>query len=101
MKFYKVFDYNSQYIAFWGSDLLKVVDDWKSYVNDNYADEYDKNDEVEVRAFDTRDINSDEYKDWDSEGYFSELSVPVEKYVLKSIEDSSYSEAGYLEWVKV
>lgn len=101
MKFYKVFDYNSQYIAFWGSDLLKVIDDWKSYVNDNYADEYDENDEVEVRAFDTRDINSKEYKNWDSEEYFSELSVPVEKYVLKSIEDSSYSEAGYLEWVKV
>lgn len=101
MKFYKVFDYNSQYIAFWGSDLLKVIDDWKSYVNDNDADEYDENDEVEVRAFEMRDLNSDEYKNWDSEEYFSELSVPVEKYVLKSIEDSSYSEAGYLEWVKV
>lgn len=101
MKFYKVFDYNSQYIAYWGSDLLKVIDDWKNYVNDNIADEYDENDEVEVRAFDTRDINSDEYKNWDSEEYFKELSVPVEKYVLKSIEDNSYPEAGYLEWVKV
>lgn len=101
MKFYKVFDYNSQYIAHWGSDLLKVIDDWKSYVNDNYADEYDENDEVEVRAFDTRDINSDEYKNWDSEEYFSELSVPVEKYVMKIIEDPKYPEVGYMEWVKV
>lgn len=62
MKFYKVFDYNSQYIAFWGSDLLKVIDDWKSYVIDNDADEYDENDEVKVRAFEMRDLNSDEYK---------------------------------------
>lgn len=62
MKFYKVFDYNSQYIAFWGSDLLKVIDDWKSYVIDNDADEYDENDEVKVRAFEMCDLNSDEYK---------------------------------------
>lgn len=100
MKFYKVFDYNSQYIAYWGSDLTQVLDDWRVYIL-VYSDEYGENDEVEVRAFDTRDINSDEYKNWDSEEYFKELSVPVEKYVLKSIEDNSYPEAGYLEWVKV
>lgn len=100
MKFYKVFDYNSQYISSWCSNLSQARDDWKEY-NMVYADEYDENDEVEIRAFDTRDINSEEYKNRDSEEYFEELSVPVEKYVLKSIEDSSYSEAGYLEWVKV
>lgn len=100
MKFYKVFDYNSQYIAYWGSDLTQVLDDWRVYIL-VYSDEYGENDEVEVRAFDTRDINSDEYKNWDSEEYFKELSVPVEKYVLKSIEDNGYPEAGYLEWVKV
>ena len=98
MKFYKVFDYNSQYIAFWGSDLLKVIDDWKSYVFDNYEDEYAENDEVEVRAFEMRDIDSDEYKNWDSEKYFEELSVPVKKFVLQRIEDSEHPEGWYLEW---
>lgn len=94
MKFYKVFDYNSQYIAFWGSDLLKVIDDWKSYVNDNDADEYSENDEVEVRAFEMRDLNSDEYKNWDSEEYFEELSVPVKKFVLREVD------SDWLEWVE-
>lgn len=94
MKLYKVFDYNSQYIAFWGSDLLKVIDDWKSYVNDNDVDEYDENDEVEVRAFEMRDINSDEYKNWDSEEYFEELSVPIKKFVLREVDDD------WLEWVE-
>ncbi|MEY8737172.1 hypothetical protein AB9M75_08120 [Lactobacillus sp. AN1001] len=100
MKFYKVFDYNSQYIASWCSNLSQARDDWKEY-NMVFADEYDENDEAEIRAFDTRDINSDEYKNWDSEEYFKELSAPVEKYVVKFIEDSSYPEEGYLEWVKV
>lgn len=98
MKFYKVFDANSQYIASWCSNLFQARDDWKEY-NMVYADEYDENDEAEIRAFDTRDINSDEYKNWDSEEYFKALSVPVEKYVLRLIEDSSYPEE-YLEWVK-
>lgn len=98
MKFYKVFDYNSQYIAFWGSDPLKVINDWKSYANNNYEDEYSENDEVEVRAFEMRDINSNEYENWDSEEYFEELSVPVKKFVLQRIEDSEYPEEWYLEW---
>lgn len=94
MKFYKVFDYNSQYSAFWGSDPLKVIDDWKSYVNDDGADEYDENDEVEVRAFETRDLNSNEYENWDSEEYFEELSVPVKKFVLREVD------SDWLEWVE-
>ncbi|TGY55474.1 hypothetical protein E5340_05565 [Ligilactobacillus murinus] len=100
MKFYKVFDNSGEYDSGWHSNLSHLRDDWEHYYT-FFADEYDKDDEIEIRAFDTRDINSDEYKNWDSEEYFEELSVLVEKHVLKVTGSSSFPNAGYLEWVKV
>lgn len=93
MKLYKIFDPNVNYPSYWCEDDEKVIDDWKNYAV-NFADEYVIDHEVELRSFNTREINSQEYKNWNSEDYFQELSRLEKKFVLRELDDD------WSEWVE-
>lgn len=93
MKLYKIFDLNANYPSYWCEDDEKVIDDWKNYTV-NFADEYAIDHEVELRSFNTREINSQEYQNWNSEDYFQELSRLEKKFILREL-DNDWS-----EWVE-
>ncbi len=71
MKLYKIFDMNANYPSYWCEDH-----------------------EVELRSFNTREINSQEYQNWNSEDYFQELSRLEKKFVLRELDDD------WSEWVE-
>lgn len=93
MRLYKMFDSNVNYPAFWCSDKSKVIDDWKNYTV-NFADEYAIDHEVELRSFNTREIDSQEYEKWNSEDYFPDLSRLEKKFTLRKVD------GDWAEWVE-
>lgn len=89
MKLYKIFDPNQNYPSVWTQDKFAAINEWEIYAND-YCDEYEFGHVVELRSFDTLDIDSEEYHSMDEDVYLKELSKVENKYVLSGNDTLSH-----------